>query len=48
LEGSNVSIAQAMVEMIEQNRLFDLNIKLVQTAEQNSRNASQLVSLSRS
>lgn len=48
LEGSNVSIAQAMVEMIEQNRLFDLNIKMVQTAEQNSRNASQLVSLSRS
>jgi flagellar basal-body rod protein FlgF len=44
---SNVNVAQAMVQMIEQNRLFDLNIRMVQTAEQNSRNASQLVSLSR-
>jgi flagellar basal-body rod protein FlgF len=48
LEMSNVSVAQAMVQMIEQNRLFDLNIRMVQTAEQNARNASQLVSLSRS
>lgn len=47
LEMSNVSVAKAMVEMIEQNRLFDLNVRMVQTAEQNSRNASQLVSLSR-
>lgn len=47
LEMSNVNVAQAMVQMIEQNRLFDLNIRIVQTAEQNSRNASQLVSLSR-
>lgn len=47
LEMSNVNVAQAMVQMIEQNRLFDLNIRMVQTAEQNSRNASQLVSLSR-
>lgn len=47
LEMSNVNVAEAMVQMIEQNRLFDLNIRLVQTAEQNSRNASQLISLSR-
>lgn len=34
LEGSNVNAAQAMVQMIAQNRLFDLNIRLVQVAEQ--------------
>ena len=47
LEMSNVNVAKAMVEMIEQNRLFDLNIRMVQSAEQNSKNASQLISLSR-
>ena len=47
LEGSNVSAAQAMVQMIAQNRLFDLNIRLVQVAEQNSKTAGTLMSLSR-
>jgi len=47
LEGSNVSAAQAMVQMIAQNRLFDLNIRLVQMAEQNSKSAGTLMSLSR-
>jgi flagellar basal-body rod protein FlgF len=47
LEGSNVSAAQAMVQMIAQNRLFDLNIRLVQVAEQNSKSAGALMSLSR-
>jgi flagellar basal-body rod protein FlgF len=47
LEGSNVSAAQAMVQMITQNRLFDLNIRLVQVAEQNSKTAGTLMSLSR-
>jgi flagellar basal-body rod protein FlgF len=47
LEGSNVSAAQAMVQMIAQNRLFDLNIRLVQVAEQNSKTAGALMSLSR-
>jgi flagellar basal-body rod protein FlgF len=47
LEGSNVSAAQAMVQMIAQNRLFDLNIRLVQVAEQNSKSAGTLMSLSR-
>jgi hypothetical protein len=46
-EGSNVSAAQAMVQMIAQNRLFDLNIRLVQAAEQNSKTAGALMSLSR-
>ena len=47
LEGSNVNAAQAMVQMIAQNRLFDLNIRLVQMAEQNSKSAGTLMSLSR-
>ena len=47
LESSNVSAAQAMVQMITQNRLFDLNIRLVQVAEQNSKSAGALMSLSR-
>ena len=47
LESSNVSAAQAMVQMIAQNRLFDLNIRLVQVAEQNSKTAGTLMSLSR-
>jgi flagellar basal-body rod protein FlgF len=47
LEGSNVNAAQAMVQMIAQNRLFDLNIRLVQVAEQNSKTAGILMSLSR-
>jgi len=47
LESSNVSAAQAMVQMIAQNRLFDLNIRLVQVAEQNSKSAGALMSLTR-
>jgi flagellar basal-body rod protein FlgF len=47
LEGSNVSAAQAMVSMISQTRLFDFNFKFLQTAEQNSRAANQLLNLSR-
>ncbi len=47
LEGSNVNAAQAMAQMIAQNRLFDLNIRLVQVAEQNSKTAGILMSLSR-
>lgn len=47
IENSNVNAAQAMVQMIAQNRLFDLNIRLVQVAEQNSKSAGTLMSLSR-
>ncbi|MEY3201594.1 MAG: hypothetical protein RIR70_1144 [Pseudomonadota bacterium] len=47
IETSNVSAANAMVEMISQTRLFEFNLKLLQTAEQNSRAANQLLNLSR-
>lgn len=47
LENSNVNVAEAMVQMIQQNRLFDLNIQMVKVAEQNAKSASSLMSLSR-
>jgi flagellar basal body rod protein FlgF len=40
-------MADAMVQMIKQNRLFDLNMRLVQAAEQNAKQAGSLMSLSR-
>ena len=46
-EGSNVNPTLAMVQMIDQSRLFDLNFRAVQTADQNARAAIGLVSLSR-
>jgi flagellar basal-body rod protein FlgF len=47
LESSNVNVAAAMVEMIKQNRLFDLNLRMVQVAEQNAKTAGSLMSLAR-
>ena len=47
LESSNVNVAAAMVEMIKQNRLFDLNLRMVQVAEQNAKTAGSLMSLGR-
>jgi flagellar basal-body rod protein FlgF len=46
-EGSNVSAAAMMVQMIQQNRLYDLNVRMIQAATQNSEKASSLMSLSR-
>jgi flagellar basal-body rod protein FlgF len=47
VELSNVNVAQSMVEMIKQNRMFDLNMRMVQVADQNARSAQNLLSLSR-
>jgi len=47
IEMSNVNVAQSMVEMIQQNRMFDLNMRMVQVADQNARSAQNLFSLSR-
>jgi len=47
IEMSNVNVASATIEMIQQNRLFDLNIRMVQVAEQNAKSAGNLMSLSR-
>lgn len=46
-EMSNVNVAGAMVDLIEENRMFELNLRLVQVAEQNSRSAGALITLSR-
>ncbi len=47
-EQSNVNPTMAMVQMIGQSRLFDLNTRSITTADQNARSATTLLSLSRS
>ncbi|ARN21599.1 flagellar basal-body rod protein FlgF [Piscinibacter gummiphilus] len=44
LEGSNVSAIETMVSMIAAARQFEAQMKMVQTAEQDERAASQLLS----
>ena len=43
LEGSNVSVVDAMVNMIAASRQFETQMKLLQTAEQNDQRAAQLL-----
>jgi flagellar basal-body rod protein FlgF len=47
VESSNVDVSTSMVQMISQTRMFELNLKLLQTADQNARTANQLLSLPR-
>jgi flagellar basal-body rod protein FlgF len=47
LEGSNVNIVEAMVEMISAARQFDTQMKLLQNAEQNDQRAAQLLAPAR-
>jgi flagellar basal-body rod protein FlgF len=47
-ELSNVNPTLAMVQMIGQSRLFDLNTRSITFADQNARSATTLLSLSRS
>jgi flagellar basal-body rod protein FlgF len=44
LEGSNVNVVEAMVGMIAAARQFEMQMKLLSTAEQNEQKASSLVS----
>lgn len=44
LEGSNVNVVEQMVTMISLARQFDMQTKMLQTAEQNDRAAAQLLS----
>ncbi len=46
LEGSNVSMVAALVDMIAQARHYETQIKLLQTAENNARSWSQVMSMS--
>lgn len=45
LEGSNVNIVDAMVGMINLTRSYEMNIKLMQTAEQNSEASARLLQI---
>ena len=45
LEGSNVNVAHEMVSMIALARQFDLQIKMLQSADANARQASQVLDL---
>lgn len=45
LEGSNVSLAESMVNMIELARSFELQVKLMRSAEQNDQASSSLMRL---
>ncbi len=44
LEGSNVNVVEQMVAMIALARQFDIQMKMMQNAEQNDQNAAQLLS----
>lgn len=46
VEGSNVNAVDELVSMISTQRNYDLQIKLMQTANENAKSASQLLSLS--
>lgn len=46
LEGSNVNVVDAMVNMISLARQFELHMKLMQNAETNANKAAQLFALS--
>ncbi|MDY7537986.1 flagellar basal body rod protein FlgF [Undibacterium sp. RTI2.1] len=45
LEGSNVSVIESMVSMINLARQFEMNMKLLQNAESNATKASQIMAL---
>ena len=45
LEGSNVNVTDAMVNLISLSRQFELQVKMMQTADQNAQRADQLLSL---
>jgi flagellar basal-body rod protein FlgF len=45
LEGSNVNVVDAMVEMIALTRNYELNIQLMQTAQRNSEASASLLNL---
>ena len=47
LEGSNVNVVDAMVSMISLARQFEMQIKLIQTAEANDRQSAQILTMNR-
>jgi flagellar basal-body rod protein FlgF len=47
IEGSNVNAVEQMIDMISHARAFETHMKLLQSADQNDRQANQLLSLNR-
>jgi flagellar basal-body rod protein FlgF len=47
VEGSNVNVVDAMVSMIALSRQFDMQLKLLQNADANDKQAAQLLSMNR-
>lgn len=47
LEGSNVNVVDAMVNLISLSRQFEMQIKMLQTADTNAQRADEILSLSR-
>ena len=45
LEGSNVSPVQTMAEMIANSRGFDMNMKVIRSADENAQKANQLLNV---
>ncbi len=45
LEGSNVNVAEALVNMIDLQRQFEMQVKMMQNADKNSEYASQMMRL---
>ena len=45
LEGSNVNIASAMVNMIELARQFEMQVKMMKVAEENDEQATRLINI---
>ena len=46
LEGSNVNVVSAMVEMIQHARAFELQVKMMSSVEENDRSSAELLRLS--
>ena len=46
LEGSNVNVVESLVQMIDHARHYDLSIKMMQTADQNAKSATSIMSMS--
>ena len=44
LEASNVNSVESLVQMISHARQYDLNVRLMQTAQQGDQQAAQLLS----
>lgn len=45
LEGSNVNSVDALINLIDQSRFFDMQVKLMQKADENANRAMQVMSL---